>query len=197
MPSLTLDPFVLAAPLESREAIERFVTNLLGWSALQREPWVTLLLSSRACECLFEDGCYPLHTPLRHAFAAHGIDHIDVRDVTSLANFLMAQTPSLEEYHGVNDVLFDPLDIDPNVAARRPGGRLLAETIRSLTLIGFAGCHKPEWFTNARFATREVQSPSGAVRISGSVQHADVTAAALGRHPKPAIGRHLKTGHRG
>ncbi len=72
------------------------------------------------------------------------------------------------------------------------------------TLVGFVTCLLavlgPEPTLAVTFDIQSSQGPGIDAKIEfidGSFTFDNNEQSSLGRHPKPAIGRHLKTGHRG
>lgn len=117
--TVTLDPEVLVLPnAESTHAeVQGYIENLVEWSALLEEPWMTLLVSDRSAGALLEDGVYPFWKTLEEFFTAHGVVEYSVGDVVHVLDRFLSMAPSFEEHHGVQDVLFDMDDVvtEPDV----------------------------------------------------------------------------------
>ncbi len=137
LPSVTIDAGVLAVPYVdcAKEDAFQYVEMLLEWSELLDESWIAIYMSERASESLFVDGLYPLREQLRELFNAHGIIEFDVNTVATIANQLLAITPSFETYYRVKEVLLGYLETDPDVIGLITHAGLRSDLARCIALI--------------------------------------------------------------
>lgn len=178
MVSLIVDPFVLATPDigDGRQSIQRYVQDLLDWSTLLEEDWISVLITERAAECLQADDCYPLYPSLATAFKLCDIQEFDVNTVTSVANSLLQRTPSLEQRFGVADILVDPpLTVIPDVPGTRKLATVGEELSRCLGMVALLVQHQPDRVPNQRLATRDSNCPDRHLQVSGTIIHGEVS----------------------
>lgn len=175
MPSALLDPFLLAVPDEkaTHGEVESYIQGVLDWAHLRDEPWVNIYLSERTLECLHEEGCFPLYPLLGRALRVHAIDYVDANTVAGLLNWLMQQTPFLEDRFGVVDILADPLSWTPDLLLVRPLRRATEELLRSLAILGLVIARRVLGSSETRLATRAPSSPDRRIHVRARIQYAE------------------------
>jgi len=143
MPSVTIDPGVLAAPPlgTPRENVLRYVETLLDWRSLIDEPWGAVYMSERASTILIEDGFYPLRRSLRDLFVSNGIVEYDTNTVAQLAETLLRMTPTFEDQFKVRDVLYENLSIVPDLLSIHSTVGLKTDLARCAILIALLRTH--------------------------------------------------------
>lgn len=143
LPSITIDAGVLAVPLVDcpKDDAFQYVDTLLDWSELLDKPWVNIYMSERASEALIVEGLFPLRKHLHELFNKHGIVEYSVNDIASLAERLLTLTPSFETNYQVEDVLWDQLEINPDVTRLTTHDGLQSDLARCITLIAILRKH--------------------------------------------------------
>lgn len=185
MPSVTIDAGVLAAPPEhgSADDVYHYVETLLDWSKLLDEPWVTIYMSERASEVLFDDGLFPLRNQLMRLFAASGIVEYDVNTVAEVIDRLLQLTPSFETYFSIQDVLAENLTLEPNILQLCSGTRLQSDLARCVVLIAILRRHCQEPVCEHSLILR--RAPGRTVRVRALIKILEHQRTDLGATPSP------------
>ena len=106
MPSITIDPGVIAAPSPDvdRTVVKEYVDTLLDWSSLlEEEAWVRIYMSERASEILLDNDLYPFRPGLKELFRRTGTTEYDYNTVARVADTLLARTHHFESKFQVRD----------------------------------------------------------------------------------------------
>ena len=167
LPSVTVDAGVLAVPhvdCTQNDAFQ-YVDTLRDWSELLNAQWVAIYMSERAAESLVADGLYPLREQLRELFNAHGIVEYDVNTVATIANQLLAITPSFETYYWVEDVLSEHLETNPDVIRLTTYDGLQSDLARCITLIAVLRKHCSQSLGGHSLILREAPKQVIQVRV--------------------------------
>lgn len=106
---LVVDPYLvcLPNPCTSVNQIEEFVECLLEWSSLVGRQDTEVLISDSVRIALYDDGEYPYEYRLRDLLHKFRFDVADHETICSVAQRLLASTPSLEESVGIRFVDHD------------------------------------------------------------------------------------------
>ena len=156
MPTASIDAGLLAVPIEEdgAERIYDYVDTLLDWRRLLDEPWISVHLSERASELLFEEGLFPLRAALQKAFQKNGIVEYDVNTVAPVAERLLSLTPSFEAYFRVQDVLLRQLETKPSLLSLTIGQNMAEDLGRCVVLMAILRRHCGGVADNQRLIVR-------------------------------------------
>lgn len=132
LPCILIDPHlvVLPDPCQSTTQIESFIEGLLAWSESLTRKDMAIFISDKCINGLYDDGWYPYVgriTPLLKQFA---VEIADEETINNLVRSVFDKTPRLEEYLGIDDILYDE-----NVSIISPDifiNRLKNETAKGL-----------------------------------------------------------------
>src|ERR1700681_1742723 len=174
LPTVTLDPYLLAVPLSAdRNELETYVAHLLTWSRLSPARWLSLSISQRTLEALALDRSLPLVHVLTMRFREEGLVHLDARAVAVLVTQLLQKRPFLEELLGIDDVLVDTYDVDPDPPRAPASARVDAELTRCLILIAYVASLRHVNNQNHTIATRQSACPDGYVTVNSRLSYAE------------------------
>ncbi len=111
-----LDPFVLACPSpeEGLHEFDLYITNIIGWSQLKNNDWISLCLPEQTTNVLFQSNKYPIWADLTTAIKALGIYDIQPQDVITLVNNLLRDVPSIESEVGISEILLNKVTCTPS-----------------------------------------------------------------------------------
>lgn len=117
MLSITLDPRILAPPLDTApaDAFREYVTSLLRWTRLAKEPSLSVTLSRHAASYLAEDHALPLAPQLQRVLASKGIVEYDLKTLKSFSENLLRLSPCFEESISIEEVLHENTAFKPGL----------------------------------------------------------------------------------
>ncbi|MDR1296520.1 MAG: hypothetical protein LBO05_03940 [Deltaproteobacteria bacterium] len=172
-PSVTIDAGVLAVPHIdcTKDDAFRYVETLLDWSKLLNEPWVSIYVSERASESLFDDGLFPLWEQLKELFNYHNIVEHDVNTVVKIVNKLLDITPSFEANFRINDVLSEHLETEPDVIRLTTHNSLQSNLARCITLIAVLRKHCSQLLEGHSLILRE--APKQIIQVRAHIYELD------------------------
>lgn len=104
-----VDPFLLCLPnpCNSLDQLEKFINAIVGWRGFLDRADTCVLLSDSARIALNTDGEFPHRHRLAELIDKFGCTFADANTVSKVANSILERTPALEDYYGINAVLFE------------------------------------------------------------------------------------------
>nr|WP_290221379.1 hypothetical protein [Trichocoleus desertorum] len=141
--NVAIDPHLIAlpAPCNSVNDLEQFVESILAWAeALERED-IKVLIDQGCVDALYEDDFYPYDYKLRSLLNSYTVDGEPIADedtVSQVVTRLLNQTPYLEEFINISDVLHEEskTSIEPDDFLNRLGFKTSQALQRSLIMLG-------------------------------------------------------------
>jgi hypothetical protein len=117
MHHLYLDPLLFACPStdDGHEEFTSFLQGILLLRDLRQSNWCKVLISESTCDVLFQTGRYPMQNDLHDVLCAFGNNEIQAQDIIEVVNGLLQRLPTMEQYCGVDAVLFDGFVCDPSI----------------------------------------------------------------------------------
>jgi len=151
--NIAIDPYLIALPdpCNSVNDLEQFVESILAWAeALDRED-VKVLIAQSCVEALYEDDFYPYDHKLRRLLNIYTVDGEPIADedtVSQVITRLVSQTPYLEEFINISDVLHEEkkTSITPDDFLNRLGSTTAQALQKSLIMLSL-------WHQHSRTAT--------------------------------------------
>jgi len=147
MPSVTIDTCVLAAPpiTSTHDEIVNYVDTLLDWSKLLKEDSVSIFMSEKAAQLMCEVNVYPFRPALKFLFQKKGVLIYDANTVALLIEQLLKETPYLEEYFEITDVLPNDLQTNPNLLSLHSSPVLASDLARIVVILAIlrTSCTNP------------------------------------------------------
>jgi len=106
---VVIDPFLLClpSPCDSLDRLEDFIAALVGWRGFLDRSDTCVLLSDSARVALNDDGEFPHRHRLVELIDKFECTFADANTISKVANAMLERTPALEEYFGIDAVLFD------------------------------------------------------------------------------------------
>lgn len=104
-----IDPFLLCLPnpCNSLDQLEAFISSLVGWRGFLDRPDTCILMSDSARVALNDDGEFPHRHRLVELINQFGCTFADANTISKVANSILERSPALEEYFGIDAVLFE------------------------------------------------------------------------------------------
>ena len=185
MLDVTIDAGVIAVPdpVFSTDVVHDYVGALLDWSKLLDEPWVTIHISERASEALFDNGLYPLRDQLRTIFSDHGIVEYDVNTVARVVDKLLTLTPKFETYFRLTDVLAESLCTQPDIIRLTTHSGLQTDLARCVILIAILRKHCAQPLAGHSLILRSAPCPI--VKVRAQIHDIDHERDDLPKLPSP------------
>ena len=114
---VVIDPFLLCLPnpCDSLDQLEIFIASLVGWRGFLDRPDTCVLMSDSARVALNDDGEFPHRHRLAELIDKFECTFADANTISKVANSILERAPVLEEYFGIDAILFDEssCEIDP------------------------------------------------------------------------------------
>ena len=106
---VVVDPILLCLPnpCNSLDQLEDFIGAIVGWRGFLDRADICVLLSYSTRVALNTDGEFPHRHRLKELINRFGCTIADANTISRVANLIMDRTPYLEEYYGIDAVLFD------------------------------------------------------------------------------------------
>ncbi len=186
MPSVTIDPGVLAVPALSadRDDVYAYVETILDWGKLLDEPWVAIYMTERAVDLLLEEGLYPLRNALKQLFSAKSVIEYDANTLARVAERVLQKTPSFETYFKVREVLFDSLTTEPDLLSIHANSGLVSDLARCILLIAILRTHCRNSVLNHTLIVRRC-GDAPIVRVRALIYDIEHTRSDIGDLPTP------------
>lgn len=104
-----IDPFLLCLPnpCNSLDQLEDFISAIAGWRGFLDRADTCALLSDSARIALNTDGEFPHRHRLAELIDKFECTFADANTISRVANTILERTPALEEYFGINAILFE------------------------------------------------------------------------------------------
>lgn len=106
---VVIDPFLLCLPnpCDSLDQLEDFISSLVGWRGFLDRPDTCVLMSDSVRVALNDDGEFPHRHRLVELIDKFECTFADANTISKVANSILERTPALEEYFGIDAVLFE------------------------------------------------------------------------------------------
>lgn len=107
--SIILDPYLLCLPnpcIEYKQ-LEDFIFSITNWTSLFSSGKQNILISDSIREALNNDDEYPLRHKLHDLIVKFKCNFADANTITKILNSILTRSPSLEDFLGINDILYD------------------------------------------------------------------------------------------
>ncbi|MCY4269065.1 MAG: hypothetical protein OXE80_02690 [Gammaproteobacteria bacterium] len=180
--SLTIDAGVFAVPHRtcSSADVEKYVQIILDCKKLVDESWVALYISSKASDRLWDDCLYPIRGNLKNLLNTHGMMEIDANTVGRVADHLLGRAFFLEDHYKISDVLWDNLEVEPDILTDSQSEGLRRDRARSVVITAILQNHCESLKEN--FVLILKNAPKNTVQL-----HADIEILEHERDDIPAI----------
>lgn len=181
MITVTLEPEVIALPEHStRDALIRYVNNLLELCALISKPWLDIYSSAHTFEALCDKGIFPWPETIHARCKAIKIDEFDfftlARTSEQIFNLLNQQESYLEEVSRIRHVCSLTCVTQPDVLQVRKNDRL-KQILKQMLLIEALIINRPNNPRKNVFFLRGTETP--VVRIEAEIASVDHDRADL------------------
>ena len=155
MLNVTIDPSILALPskLKSAKEIYEYAENLHEWSDLISDSSIRASIIDGGLEALQMDEYFPMYEHLNRSFSAHGIEEYSLQDIRILISGIL-RYQSFAEFSGVQDILIEEIETDPNILASALGSELRAALARCLVVISILRKHCSRMMEHHRLVVR-------------------------------------------
>lgn len=106
---VVIDPFLLCLPnpCDSLDQLEDFIAALVDWHGFLDRSDTCVLLSDSARVALNDDSEFPHRHRLVKLIDKFECTFADANTISKVATSILERTPALEEYFGINAVLFE------------------------------------------------------------------------------------------
>jgi len=171
MPSVSIDPGVLAAPsaAATAEEVHGYVDTLIDWRRLLRMPAIPIHMTDRAAGLLHESGLFPLRPHLASLFGRYGVEEYDANTIARVVDTLLQQTPTFEDHFRMRDVLADDLATEPPLDTLAPNAVMASDLGRCVVLLSILGRYCRARVHHHSLVVR-AQTPGGMIRVRAKIQ---------------------------
>jgi len=187
MLNATFEPRLFAPPFDTPTSavVHNYVSSLLHWTSVQGSSHVCIFVTRGTTNALILSNLYPLRPWLQNLLLQTAVVEYDANTVARLAETLLERSSELEYVTGVNDLLIESLQMDPDVFSAEGSKELRAESEKAAVILAILRTCASDPSSAGFFLVVSSECPARLLSVCCSLPLVEHSRSDLGGLPAP------------